>query len=312
MNKKVAAIVAGAAVVVLGAVALFGGSKGNATEAKESVVTVIDGRGEVEVPVNPETVVTFDYGALDVLGNMGIEVAGLPKQGLPNYFSQYKDDKYINLGGLKEPDFESVSAADPDLIIISGRQEDMYDKFAEIAPTILLDIDGNKCMEDFARNTTALGTIFDKQNLVDEKLATIQAEIDEINKTVTENNLTAGTIMVNEGNISAYGAESRFGIIYNNLGFLNMDDNKETATHGSQISFEYLVEKNPEYLFVVDRGAATGQEGTAKSVLANELVKATDAYKNDKIIYLDSVSWYTIAGGFDSTQRMIDDIANAI
>lgn len=313
MNKKVAAIIAGAAIVVLGAVALFGGNTANKTEAKGTEsITITDGRGQVEVTKNPETVVTFDYGALDILENMGVEVAGLPKGSLPTYFSQYKDDKYVDLGGLKEPDFEAVSALNPDLIIISGRQEDMYDKFAEIAPTILLDVDGNVYMEDFTRNATALATIFDKEDMAEEKIADIKAQIEEINKVVTEKNSTAGTIMVNEGNISAYGAGSRFAILYNELGFENMDDNEESSTHGVQISFEYLVEKNPEYLFVVDRGASIGQEGTAATVLDNDLVKSTEAYKNDKIVYLDSVSWYTIAGGFDSTQRMLDDISNAI
>ncbi len=40
-----------------------------------------------------------------------------------------KDSKYENLGGLKEPDFEAINALNPELIIISGRQSDMYDKF---------------------------------------------------------------------------------------------------------------------------------------------------------------------------------------
>ena len=115
------------------------GSEANSTVSTTDtveMVTVTDQNGTVEVKKDPKVIVTFDYGVLDILDSMGIEIAGLPKESLPNRFSsKYSDEKYVDLGGLKEPDFESINALKPDLIIISGRQADMYDKFSEIAPT---------------------------------------------------------------------------------------------------------------------------------------------------------------------------------
>ena len=46
----------------------------------------------------------------------------------------------VNVGTLKEPDFEAIKSANPDLIIIGGRQADYYDQFTEIAPTISLSV----------------------------------------------------------------------------------------------------------------------------------------------------------------------------
>src|SRR5699024_4831591 len=97
-------------------------------------------------------------------------------------------------------------------------------------------------------------------------------------------------------------------LIYNELGFKPVDESIEVSTHGQQISFEYIVDKNPVYIFVIDRGAALGNEGTAQSILDNDLIKSTDAYKNGRILYMDSQSWYTIAGGFSSTETMLNDI----
>ena len=36
------------------------------------------------------------------------------------------------------------------------------------------------------------------------------------------------------------------------------------------------------------------------------------AYKNDKIVYLDSAAWYVVAGGLDSTQTMINNVKDAL
>ena len=309
MNKKIAALAIGAVVLIAGAYAVIGNKNKGATDVSaKTSVTITDARGEVEVPANPKTVVSFDYGVIDALDSMGIEVAGLPKGSLPSSISKYNDDKYAALGGLKEPDFEAVSALNPDLIIISGRQEDMYDKFAEIAPTIFLSVDGSKYIEDLTRNLNVLGTIFNKEDVVEEKLATIQDKIEELSGAIKEKDVDALTMMVSEGELSVYSATSRFGIIYNELGMNITDEKIETSSHGQKVSFEYLVEKNPEYLLVIDKGAAVGKEGTAKSVLDNELVKSTDAYKNGNIIYLTSEAWYTIAGGVNSTLTMLNDL----
>ena len=288
------------------------GSEANSTVSTTDtveMVTVTDQNGTVEVKKDPKVIVTFDYGVLDILDSMGIEIAGLPKESLPNRFSsKYSDEKYVDLGGLKEPDFESINALKPDLIIISGRQADMYDKFSEIAPTLLLSIDGGKYMEDFKRNVETLSTIFGNQEIQSKKLEEIDNKIKEINDFVTANQLNALTIMVNEGALSTYGVGSRYGLIYNELGFKPVDESIEISTHGQQISFEYIVDKNPDYIFVIDRGAALGNEGTAQSILDNDLIKSTDAYKNGRILYMDSQSWYTIAGGFSSTETMLNDI----
>jgi iron complex transport system substrate-binding protein len=50
------------------------------------------------------------------------------------------------------------------------------------------------------------------------------------------------------------------------------------------VSFEYIVEKDPDYLFVVDRNAVVGGDAAAKETIENELVQRTKAYQNGKII----------------------------
>src|SRR5699024_6803121 len=117
---------------------------GNKDEAKtddtekedKEIVTVSHTFGETEVEKNPEKVLVFDFGALDSLDALGIDVTGIPQQTIPAYLEKYAGDEYENLGGLKEPDFEAIAQIDPDLIIISGRQGEVYEELEKLGPTI--------------------------------------------------------------------------------------------------------------------------------------------------------------------------------
>ena len=322
MNKKAAAIVGGILVLglgVFGFTKLNSGSQNQQTQqeqsAEQTTVQITDANGEkAELKKNPKRVVVFDYGVADILKNLGVDaVVGLPKNGkMPEILSNYSDDKYTNVGSLKETDFEAVESLNPDLIIIGGRQAEDIDSFKEIAPTVNLAVDGQDYMNSFKTVVTDLGNLFDKQDEAKKAIDEIEAKIAKVNKTVTEKGLTASVVMANEGNISAFSAKSRYGLIYNGLGFAEVDKNIDDSTHGQQVSFEYFLENKSDYVFVVDRGAVTGKGEAASKLFDNEVMNKTEVAKNGNIVYLNSVIWYTMTGGIESTNQMIDEIADAI
>ena len=322
MNKKAAAIVGGILVLglgVFGFTKLNSGSQNQQTQqeqsAEQTTVQITDANGEkAELKKNPKRVVVFDYGVADILKNLGVDaVVGLPKNGkMPEILSNYSDDKYTNVGSLKETDFEAVESLNPDLIIIGGRQAEDIDSFKEIAPTVNLAVDGQDYMNSFKTVVTDLGNLFDKQDEAKKAIDEIEAKIAKVNKTVKEKGLTASVVMANEGNISAFSAKSRYGLIYNGLGFAEVDKNIDDSTHGQQVSFEYFLENKADYVFVVDRGAITGKGDSASKLFDNEVMNKTEVAKNGNIVYLNSVIWYTMTGGIESTNQMIDEIADAI
>ncbi|GAA4708239.1 siderophore ABC transporter substrate-binding protein [Brevibacillus fulvus] len=286
-----------------------------AAQPGEEELTIKHQLGETKVKKNPQKVVVFDFGVLDSLDKLGVEVTGVPQNNIPAYLSKYKDSKYANVGGLKEPDFEKINEIGPDLIIISGRQQDSYEEFSKIAPTLYMAVDTSKYMESFTDNMKTLGQIFGKEAAVDEALAQLNDTIKSVHEKVTATGKNALIILANEGKVSAYGAGSRFGIIHDLLGFVPVDPNIEASTHGQSISFEYIAEKDPDYLFVIDRGAVvtTGNSSSpAKQVIENDLVKQTKAYKDGHIVYLDPNYWYLSGGGLLSVQAMIDEVANSV
>ena len=79
-------------------------------------------------------------------------------------------------------------------------------------------------------------------------------------------------MLVNEGQLSAYGKGSRFGLIHDTFGFKAADDKIEASTHGQSV-LRICFRKNPGILFVVDRTKAIGGDDSKDNVAANELIQ---------------------------------------
>lgn len=264
--------------------------------------------GTAVVPKNPQTVVVFDYAILDTLDNMGVKVVGLPKSSIPAYLAHYNGREYVDVGTLFEPNFEKVYELRPDLILIGGRQASVYPELARIAPTVYLTIDTADYLGSFAHNLRILGEIFDQKEFVEAELAKIEQEFAAIQAEAANLGANGLLIMANDGALSAFGPNSRFGVIHKEFGFPPADPNIEIANHGQNVSFEYLARINPDFLFVVDRAATVGGSISAEQVLDNEIVRSLNAYKSDRIIYLTSQVWYAASGGLTGTKIMIEDI----
>ena len=312
MKKKTIISIVVLLVVVFGVFVItkFAGAEGN---IGEETLVVSHELGETTVNKNPKRVVVFDYGILDSLDKLEVEgIVGLVQDGLPEHLSKFESEDYSSVGSLKEPNMEKIFELTPDLIIISGRQADYYEELSKIAPTIHLGVNNENYLESFSENMNKLGEIFGKEKAVEKELTAITEAIEELNAKVTEKNVNGLITLANDGSFSVYGAESRFGIIHNSFGVTPVDETIEASTHGQKASFEYIVEKNPQYLFVVDRAAIVGGTTSAKELFENELMKKTDVYKNDNIVYLNPNIWYTATGGFTSTMIMVEEIDNAI
>ncbi|MCU6712542.1 siderophore ABC transporter substrate-binding protein [Paenibacillus sp. J5C_2022] len=296
-----------------------GGNTGGATNAPATEVpatkapapaeiVVKHELGEAKVKTNPETVVVFDYGVVDTLDVLGVEVDALPKSNLPKYLEKFKDEKYTDAGTLFEPDFETIDGISPDLIIISGRASEAYEELNKIAPTVYFNVDTTKYMESFTSIVNQLGEIFGKQAEAEAELAKINASIKEVTDMTANDEKKGLFVMANSGTLKAYGPTSRFGFPHDVLGVKPADDGIEISNHGAEVTFEYVAEKNPDYLFVLDRNAAVEGEAGAKEFIENKLMENTNAFKNGKIGYLNAESWYLAGGGLSSVTEMIGEI----
>ncbi|MGX9136299.1 siderophore ABC transporter substrate-binding protein [Rummeliibacillus sp. JY-2-4R] len=293
--------------------------------SKEETITVVNDFGiqnedgtsdsvkdEVNVPKNPKKVVSFDMGFLDTLDTLGVKVTGVPQDSIPKYLEKYASADYENLGTLKEPDFEKLATIAPDVIFISGRQASLYDELSKIAPTVYVGLDTSNYMESFKKNTELAGKIFGKEDQVKDELAKIDDTITKVQGETKDLNKKALIILGSEGKISAYGPASRFGLIHDVFGFKAVDEGIEVSTHGQNVSYEYVLEKNPDIIFVVDRDAVVTKGASAKKDIENDIVKKTTAYKDGKIIYLNPEVWYLSGGGLQSVAEMAKEVEAAL
>jgi iron complex transport system substrate-binding protein len=285
-----------------------------AANEDDGTITISHELGDTEVPVNPEKVVVFDYGVLDVMENFGVDPAAVPQGNIPSYLNEFEGEEYENAGTLFEPDFETIYGMEPDLILIGGRTAEAYDELNDIAPTVMMSVDQTDYIASFEEQVTQLGEIFDRPDEAEASLKQVKEELDAL-QAVSDEDKNGLMVMTNEGQVSAYGADSRFGILHNEFGVTPADENIEDANHGQNVSFEYILETNPDMLFVLDRGAVvsdSGEEEDAASTLDNDLVNRTDAAENDNITYLNPEYWYLSAGGITSVQEMIKEVKEAV
>lgn len=283
-----------------------------ASVAHAADIAVKHAQGETTVKANPQKVVVFDFATLDNLDRLGVKVIGVPGSiAYPEYLKKYDSADYEKVGTLFEPDYEAVNAAEPDLIIVGGRSAAKYGELAKIAPTIDLTVPAKEFISGTEANIEKLGEIFDKETEAKAEIEKLNSELAALNEK-TKGKGKGLMILTSGGKISAYGPGSRFGVLHDSFGVETAAPDLSVGNHGQPISSEFILETNPDWLFVLDRDAAIGREGTsAKQLLDNELVRQTNAWKKEQVVYLNGQNWYLVGGGIGALHNTIQQLSEA-
>lgn len=296
-----------------------GGAAVEASAPETVTIQSLNGNQEVvdlEVPYDPERIAILDMASLDILDSLGVgdRVVGSASTSLEYLQDYVAGDEIANLGTIKEADLEAVMACEPDVIFIGGRLASVYDQLSEIAPVVYLSTDTEKgVVESVRENATTIASMFGLEDEVDELMAEFDARIDTLAQAAEGH--TALVTLFTSGSVNVLGPDGRCSIISNEIGFTNIAADEVTATHGNEVSFETIVEKDPEYIFVLNRDAAIGADGAeqAQEVVENELTRQTQAYQDGHIVYLGHPAvWYTAEGGIEALSIMLEDLEGAL
>ena len=262
------------------------------------------------VPKNPQNVAVYDLGALDTLTALGVPVgATVDKSMLP--YLQGAFGKAQHVGTLFEPNYEALGAFKPQLIIIGSRTSKAAQQLNELAPTIDMTADSKNLRTSAEARIDAYAQIFGKQAEAEKLKADINQAFDAARE-AAKGKGKGLVLIVSGGKLSAQSPNSRLGgWLHQDIGLEPVDTAMKEGSHGMPVSFEYIKEKNPDWLFVLDRSAAIGEEGkAAKDVLDNSLVAESTAWKKGQVVYLDS-SAYLAAGGAQQLQTVAKQAAEA-
>lgn len=273
---------------------------------------------DLEVPYDAQRIAVMDMAALDILDSLGLgdRVVGSSSTSL-DYLQDYVTNESVsNLGTIKEADMEAVMACEPDVIFIGGRLSSSYDALSEIAPVVFLSTDTEiGVVESVRKNASTIASMFGVEDQVDSLMSGFGTRIEALAACAADKTAIVG--MCTSGSFNVLGNDGRCSIIGVEVGFENIgvDAEIDTSTHGNEASFEFIVEKAPDYIFVMDRDAAIGTDGAqlAQEIMENELVMGTDAYKNGNIVYLEHPAvWYTAEGGIQALDLMLSDLESAL
>ena len=267
-----------------------------------------------EFKSNPSRVVVLDYGTLDTFNALGVKVElAVPKNYMPRYLSKYKSNEYVNIGGIKEFNLESINAFKPDLIVISARQQDYEKKLSEIAPVYFVKtaIAKDQFVET-KKNIAFFGRLFGREVSATKAISNLKSKAQRVREKARENPMRTLVLIANDGKLSAFGSGSRFGFVYDALGLLQADENIKVGRHGQLVNFEYIAKVNPDLILVVDRSAAIGSGADNARIFDNPIVAGTSAARSGRIVSLDPECWYLSGGGIESMEKMIAEVDRAI
>lgn len=263
--------------------------------AAAATLTIKHSQGETQVEQNPKTVAVLDWSTLDTMAALGVEAQGIPGGNiLPGVLPQYADAKFVRIGSLFEPDFEALKNLKPDLIILGRRAAGHFEEASNYGPTLDLTPDPKDLLGSVVRHTELLGEIFERQDEAAKVTAELKESVAQLQQ-LTAQQGTGLTLLTTGGKMAAFGIGTRFGLIHDVFGMDMAAKDLAVGRHGQSVSYEFILETNPDWLFVMDRDAAIGREGVAaKQMMDNELVAVTTAGSKQQIVYLDPEAWYLL------------------
>jgi len=285
-----------------------------ATKTLATPVRVTHALGETVISQRPQRVAVLDMNELDFLEQLGIPVAGMPKDFVPHFLARYKNDPSIaDLGAIVSPNLEKVYALKPDLILTIPLHAPHYQELSRIAPTLHLDIgyenNQGRDIDIIKDHLLTLGRIFDKQDVAAEKVTALDAKVRQVQERIRARPEKALIVLHNNGAYSAMGVQSRYGFVFNELGVKPASTAVEVGLHGQPVSSEFIQQNNPDILYVVDRTAVMeGRPVLDRERMENPLLRQTRAFQNNCVVFVDADAWYITAASPTSLDIIIDDV----
>ena len=189
--KKIKKIVAGILTVAM--IVIITGCSSNDGEANNSgnkTMVVESLKGNVEIPANPERIVDISGSSeeLLILGYTPVGTANIDSYSTTEVASYVKDQlgsaKVVGHSMMETMDMEAILACNPDLIIMSERQSQIYDQLKEIAPTVMIKDYGN----DWRDRLTDIAKMFNKEDKATEWLSNYDETAKKLGEEVAANN----------------------------------------------------------------------------------------------------------------------------
>lgn len=272
--------------------------------------TIVHDFGTTELKKVPKRIVILDNLYGEILDPLHITPVGATtgqadSQEFSTLFKkQYKDAKVVSVGWQGNPDLDKIAELKPDLILMTGEQEDLYEELSEIAPTVGYQINTDENW-DYHETSLKVAEIFDKRDEMKKDLDRVDAReaVFAENVKAKFGNQKLMYLRVTDNDIRYY-AYGHFGYLYDTYHFnraetFNPDDMFQV------IDPDKLKDINPDLLIV----QADSQELLDNKLKNNPVWSSLKAVQNNKVIYAD-YSTYMLGFGIVSQEAIMKQISD--
>ena len=272
--------------------------------------TIVHDFGTTELKKAPKHIVILDNLYGEILDPLDITPVGATtgqadSQEFSTLFKkQYKDAKVVSVGWQGNPDLDKIAELKPDLILMTGEQEDLYEELSEIAPTVGYQINTDENW-DYHETSLKVAEIFDKRDEMKKDLDRLDAReaVFAENVKAKFGNQKLMYLRVTDNDIRYY-AYGHFGYLYDTYHFnraetFNPDDMLQV------IDPDKLKDINPDLLIV----QADSQELLDNKLKNTPVWTSLKAVQNNKVIYAD-YSTYMLGFGIVSQEAIMKQISD--
>lgn len=272
--------------------------------------TIVHDFGTTKLKKVPKRIVILDNLYGEIMNPLDITPVGATtgqadSQEFSTLFKkQYKDAKVVSVGWQGSPDLDKIAELKPDLILMTGEQEDLYDELSEIAPTVGYQINTDENW-DYHETSLKVAEIFDKRDEMKKDLDRVDAReaVFAENVKAKFGNQKLMYLRVTDNDIRYY-AYGHFGYLYDTYHFnraetFNPDDMFQV------IDPDKLKDINPDLLIV----QADSQELLDNKLKNNPVWSSLKAVQNNKVIYAD-YSTYMLGFGIVSQKAIMKQISD--
>lgn len=285
-------------------------AESNQTSQTFKEKTIVHDFGTTELKKAPKRIVILDNLYGEILDPLDITPVGATtgqadSQEFSTLFKkQYKDAKVVSVGWQGSPDLDKIAELKPDLILMTGEQEDLYEELSDIAPTVGYQINADENW-DYHETSLKVAEIFDKRDEMKKDLDRLDAReavfAENVKAKFGDQKLMYLRVTDNDIRYYAYG---HFGYLYDTYHFnraetFNPDDMFQV------IDPDKLKDINPDLLIV----QADSQELLDNKLKNTPVWTSLKAVQNNKVIYAD-YSTYMLGFGIVSQEAIMRQISD--
>ena len=297
----------GASVIACLAAAGLVSFAGEAHADEAQTRTVTDARGEVEIPANPQRIVDLS-GNSDMLKIFGFDVVGTANSDAYDYtkFPAYLEEDLAGatiLGYSYQDtmDIEAILALDPDLIIISGVQEKMYDQLQSVCPTIMIQLAQINWKED----VQAFAKVLDCEDKATAWLESYEAKAAAMGEKIREEygeDTTYLSFLASGGQLYIFDAAGFGMVMYEDMGLAKPEGMPQQENVSLPVvDYEGLAAIDADFIFAI------GTDEDLKALNESKLYQMMRAVQDGNVVELPASPYFNQGYGCIGKDTLVSE-----